>query len=175
MRDFELRLLLCGSALLAALQLGGCATPATGDPAAGAGGSPAPRVTGSEDIRQALYDQLNQWKGTRYRLGGLSSKGIDCSGLTYVVFRDLFDEPLPRTTEEQGRIGRAVKRGDLNPGDLVFFKTGLNQKHVGIYVENGMFLHASRSSGVSLSSLASEYWDKRYWKARRMAATRAGI
>ena len=122
-----------------------------------------------EAIKEALYGQLDRWQGTRYRLGGLGRGGIDCSGLTYVVYRDLFGKHLPRTTDEQGRVGRGVHRRALVPGDLVFFKTGMFQKHVGIYVEDGLFMHASKSGGVQISSLDRKYWRKRYWKARRMS------
>lgn len=152
--------------------LGGCATSPTA-PVPDAGSSPA--GAGSGTIVQGLLEQHERWRGTYYRLGGLGAGGIDCSGLTYVVYRDLFGERLPRTTEGQGRIGQAVKRRALGPGDLVFFKTGIFQKHVGIYVEDGKFLHASRRSGVRLSSLDNEYWRERYWKARRPSVIQADI
>lgn len=153
--------------ILLPLLVAGCATTPAPVVDAGAG---APARSGAPDVKQALYGQLHHWQGTRYRMGGLGRKGIDCSGLTYVVYRDLFNTHLPRTTGAQSEVGRSVGRRDLAPGDLVFFKTGLLQRHVGIYIENGMFLHASRSDGVRLSSLASEYWRERYWKARRMDA-----
>lgn len=152
--------------------LGGCATSPTA-PVTDTRSSPAGAASGA--IVQELLEQHERWRGTRYRLGGLGAKGIDCSGLTYVVYRDLFGERLPRTTEGQGGIGQAVKRRALAPGDLVFFKTGVFQKHVGIYVEDGKFLHASRRSGVRLSRLDSEYWRERYWKARRPLVVQAGI
>lgn len=138
------------------------------DAAAPAGRGKAATVT------EALYEQLARWRGIRYRIGDLSRKGIDCSGLAYVVYRDLFGARLPRTTAAQKDLGRAVERDALAPGDLVFFKTGTVQRHVGIYVEDGKFLHASRS-GVRLSSLASKYWRDRYWKARRMTVVRAAL
>lgn len=119
-------------------------------------------------IKQALYRQHDRWQGTRYRVGGTGGRGFDCSGLTYTLYRETFDTHLPRTTTEQARIGRPVERDELAPGDLVFFKTGIRQRHVGIYVDDGLFLHASRSEGVRLSSLRQRYWRKRYWQARRL-------
>jgi len=154
------------------LLIAGCATTGEGPEA-------AKRETSDgvepEGVTAGLYAQLSRWQGTPYELGGLDTEGVDCSGLTYVVYQDLFGARLPRTTRQQGVIGRSVKRGDLEPGDLVFFKTGVRQRHVGIYVEDDLFLHASRSSGVRLSSLDSRYWRQRYWKARRPAVAQAGI
>lgn len=160
----------CAAVVLAAVILSGCATSTT----ASVPDAPiSPQELSSGIVTKKLYDQWERWRGTGYRLGGLGQKGIDCSGLTYVVYRDLFSARLPRTTEEQVEVGHSVKRRALEPGDLVFFKTGIFQRHVGIYVEDGKFLHASRNSGVRLSSLDSDYWGKRYWKARRVPDVRA--
>lgn len=172
MSHFRHRARLCAATALMAGLLGGCATsPDTPGP----GSRPSPEGAASGTVVQELLAQHERWRGTRYRLGGLGARGIDCSGLTYVVYRDLFGERLPRTTEGQGGIGQAVQRQALAPGDLVFFKTGVFQKHVGIYVEDGKFLHASRRSGVRLSSLEKEYWRERYWKARRPSVIQAGL
>lgn len=159
-------------AVLVVLLVAGCATT-DGGPAAAKRGT----LDGvdPEGITVGLYAQLSRWRGAPYELGGLDTQGVDCSGLTYVVYQDLFGARLPRTTRQQGGVGRAVERDDLAPGDLVFFKTGVRQRHVGIYVEDNMFLHASRSSGVRLSSLDGGYWRQRYWKARRPAVVRAGL
>lgn len=169
MQEPAYRFQLCAAVVLAATIAGGCATsgdtPVSGEPSAGE------RVE-TAAIERALYDQLARWRGTRYRLGGQGRNGIDCSGLTQVVYLDLFGKHLPRTTDDQEQVGRPVRRHALAPGDLVFFKTGVLQRHVGIYVEDGMFLHASRSSGVRLSSLESSYWRNRYWKARRLPVAR---
>lgn len=172
MRDVLHRLRCVIMAFLVVAFLDGCATSATAPPSERR--TPAPAVE-PEGLTRVWYDQLSRWRGTQYRLGGLGRNGIDCSGLTYVVYRDVFDKRLPRTTDAQADVGRPVERSALAPGDLVFFKTGIFQKHVGIYVSDDMFLHASRSSGVRLSSLASDYWRDRYWKARRVPVDQAGI
>ena len=122
------------------------------------------------EVKRALYSQLENWKAVRYRSGGLSKKGVDCSGLVYLTYRDRFGVKLPRTTKEQVRKGRRVSRKSLRPGDLVFFKTGFFTKHVGIYVDGGTFLHVSRSAGVTLSRLDNRYWSKRYWQSRRIGS-----
>jgi cell wall-associated NlpC family hydrolase len=119
-------------------------------------------------VKEALYRGYDHWRGTRYRTGGMDGNGFDCSGLTSVLYRDLFDRALPRTTRGQAGLGRPVPPSDLAAGDLVFFKTGLRRRHVGIYVEKGLFLHASRSDGVRLSDLRDGYWRRHYWMARRV-------
>ncbi|WGE66125.1 NlpC/P60 family protein [Actinobacillus equuli] len=118
----------------------------------------------------SLSEQQHEWKGTRYRLGGNSKAGIDCSGFMQVTFRDLFGIDLPRTTSEQAKEGTRIDRDELRTGDLVFFKTGRgpNGKHVGVYVKNGQFLHASTKGGVIYSDMNSPYWSRTFWQARRL-------
>ena len=108
------------------------------------------------------------WKGTPYRLGGKSRRGIDCSAFVQVGYYDVFNEMLPRTTGEQARLGRWIPLADAKEGDLVFFKTGRRLRHVGIYLGNAEFLHASTSQGVMISSLANPYWRRAFWQVRRV-------
>lgn len=122
----------------------------------------------SRTVREKVYQQYQQWKGTKYRRGGLSKKGIDCSGLIYVTYLEKFGIALPRSTGLLSQVGKEVKRGDLRPGDLVFFKTGLKARHVGIYIENGKFLHVSTRKGVTISKLTDYYWKDRYRSSRRV-------
>jgi len=117
---------------------------------------------------ETLKNYFENWRGTRYRRGGLSHNGIDCSGFALLTYKELFGKELPRTVREQAQKGKLVKKEMLQPGDLVFFKTGHFQKHVGIYLEDDLFIHASRSHGVMLSSLDNSYWQERYWKAKRL-------
>ena len=131
-------------------------------------GTQAPARDDSAAIKQKIYAQYRKWKGTRYSLGGMSRRGIDCSGLVYITYRDQFGIELPRTTEYQAQAGKAVRRSDLRAGDLVFFKTSHKVRHVGIYIEGGKFFHASTSRGVTISGLTDYYWKDRYWKARRV-------
>ena len=117
-----------------------------------------------------LSEHQREWQGTRYRLGGTSKNGVDCSGFMQVTFRDLFGIDLPRTTVEQAEEGTRIAKDELRTGDLVFFKTGRgpNGKHVGVYVKNRQFLHASTKGGVIYSDLDSPYWTKTFWQARRL-------
>jgi cell wall-associated NlpC family hydrolase len=124
----------------------------------------------SSTVHDILYAQYYDWKGVKYEIGGLSRHGIDCSGFVYVTFKSKLGIVLPRTTEAQVEKGKSVDKDELRPGDLVFFKTGWFERHVGIYVGHGRFLHASTSSGVTISRLGDSYWKSAYWKARRIGA-----
>ncbi|RUR33479.1 glycoside hydrolase [Vreelandella andesensis] len=118
-------------------------------------------------IRQALLEQHQRWAGTPYRIGGTSKQGIDCSALVRNVFRDSFNLELPRTTYDQVNEGRPIDRQELQAGDLVFFRPPGQYNHVGIYVGDGRFLHASSSRGVMISRLDNSYWQRYYWQSRR--------
>jgi len=117
-------------------------------------------------VKQVLYSQFSEWKAVKYRFGGLSKNGIDCSGFVYLTYLDNFSIQLPRTTEQQVKKGVKVNtQANLKAGDLVFFKTGVRQRHVGIYLEKRTFLHVSTKKGVIISRLDNPYWKKRYWRA----------
>lgn len=115
-----------------------------------------------------LRQEYSNWQGTPYRLGGNSKRGIDCSALVQNIYRDSFNIALPRTTDIQAKQGYLVYRNQLQIGDLVFFKTSWTTRHVGIYIGNGEFIHASTSNGVITSSLNNVYWKTRYWQAKRI-------
>src|SRR5690554_502118 len=118
-------------------------------------------------VRQTLLAQHQRWVGTPYRLGGNGQGGIDCSALMQHVFSDSFGMSLPRTTGAQALQGQRVERSELRAGDLVFFRPPGPNNHVGVYIGDGYFLHASTSRGVILSKLDSIYWQRHYWQARR--------
>ncbi len=117
---------------------------------------------------EKLTARYEDWRGTKYRMGSLNRKnGVDCSGFVLLTFRDLFGIELPRSTREQNLLGKEIKKDQLQTGDLVFFHTG-RTKHVGIYMENNQFLHASTRAGVKISNLNEAYWKRNYWKAKRL-------
>jgi cell wall-associated NlpC family hydrolase len=120
------------------------------------------------NIEQRILVQYQRWKGTRHRLGGSGSRGIDCSGFVKAVYRDAFNINLPRTTKAQVHQGKSVPRNELQPGDLVFFKPPGYPRHVGIYLNQSKFVHASKSKGVIISKIDKYYWGKYFWTARRI-------
>lgn len=122
----------------------------------------------SVDTKSKIMNQYANWKGVSYRLGGTTKNGIDCSSFVQRTFIEQFGVALPRTTSEQESSGQGVKRNSLKPGDLVLFKTGRRMKHVGIYIGDDKFVHASTSSGVIVSELTNDYWNKRYYAGRRV-------
>ena len=124
--------------------------------------------TFSGDIKGRLYTQYNKWRGVRYRLGGSNKRGIDCSAFVQVTFKTKLGLNLPRTTSLQSMLGKEIGKSELQAGDLVFFRTGQNSRHVGIYLEENKFLHASQSQGVTISKLDNDYWKSNYWKSIRM-------
>lgn len=113
--------------------------------------------------------------GVPYKYGGASRQGMDCSGFTSVVYSSGLSRTLPRSTREQYGMGLDVSQDELQFGDLVFFNTtGRRPSHVGIYLEDDLFAHASISYGVTISSLESTYYQKRYVGARRVIASGLG-
>ena len=123
-------------------------------------------------LRPTLMRQFLSWKGTPYEWGGETKiKGTDCSGFTQGVTYESFTARLPRTSRLQAVHGIPVAKKDLRPGDLVFFALGRNPRkvtHVGIYLGNDRFAHASSSRGVIDDPLlSSRYFSKRYLRARR--------
>ncbi|MFL5739984.1 MAG: C40 family peptidase [Flavisolibacter sp.] len=108
-----------------------------------------------------LLRVIDQWIGTRYKLGGSSRDGIDCSALMQVLFDSLFAVTLPRTAKEQYHFSRRISRTELREGDLVFFNTVGGVSHVGMYLQNNKFIHAS-SNGVTISDLYEDYWLRRF-------------
>ena len=157
--------------LLLSIWLVGCASPYSGPTQSRNTAQPVYTVlipSEQAEVRQALETQYRRWRGVPYRLGGNSKAGIDCSGFTQTTFHEQFNQPLPRTTEAQARLGQQVSASELKAGDLVFFRTAVKVRHVGIYMGGGEFLHASTSRGVMISRLDNPYWQQHYWQARRL-------
>jgi hypothetical protein len=119
--------------------------------------------------RDKLFRTVDRYLGTPYRFGGDSERGIDCSAFTRRVYRGQSIE-LPRTSREQARVGMSIPSGRLVTGDLVFFNTSINGviSHVGVYLGNNVFAHASSSRGVTKSSLKERYYVKRIVKGGRI-------
>jgi cell wall-associated NlpC family hydrolase len=124
----------------------------------------------STDPREMLMALAMKLRDIRYRRGGTEpSTGFDCSGFVRYVFRHSIGLDLPPNSAKQFLAGLNVKRTDMKPGDLVFFRTrGNNISHVGIYIDNGQFIHSpSAGKVVRVDNLNESYWAKRFVGAKR--------
>lgn len=128
----------------------------------------AERQSNEYEIEQRLRAEYGRWKGTRHQLGGTGRRGIDCSGFVKAVYARVFNIHLPRTTETQVKQGRPIPSKELQAGDLVFFKPPTYPRHVGIFLSQSEFVHASKNKGVTISKIDARYWEKYYWTARRI-------
>lgn len=126
-----------------------------------------------EDTR--LLEHVDEWYGTRYRMGGMSKSGIDCSAFVQAVYLSAFAVAVPRTAREQYRSARIISATELKEGDLVFFNTTGGVSHVGIYLRNNKFIHASSSKGVTVSDLFEPYYLRRYIGAGRIEKPEAKL
>lgn len=137
---------------------------------AGCAASPPASSLGMSDqaVLRQLQQQYSAWAGTPYKAGGNNDRGVDCSGFVFQVYWQAFARTLPRTTEQLADVGSRIKKKHLRPGDLVLFKTGYRQRHAGIYLDRGYFIHASTSRGVMQSNLNNPYWKSVYWQSRRL-------
>jgi hypothetical protein len=108
-----------------------------------------------------LFRLIDEWFGTKYKLGGNSKMGIDCSAFMQVMFASLYGIAIPRTSKEQFGLASKIDRSELKEGDLIFFNTTGGISHVGFYLRNNKFVHASTSGGVTISDLDEDYWSRR--------------
>ncbi len=116
-----------------------------------------------------LLEQMDKWWGTRYCIGGSTMNCIDCSAFTQVIMREVYNLQLPRTAQEQFNLMQPIAIDELEEGDLVFFNTGgRGISHVGIYLQNNKFLHASTSQGVTVTDLSDKYWSPKFRGGGRM-------
>ena len=120
-----------------------------------------------QHVEKKLLGYYSDWRGTPYRLGGDSRKGIDCSAFVKNAYQSVFAVQVPRTTLGLAQIGKSVRKSELVPGDLVLFKTSRSVRHVGVVVNGNKFMHVSEKNGVMISALDNVYWRKKYWKAVR--------
>jgi lipoprotein Spr len=115
-----------------------------------------------------LIEYVHQWWAVPYRIGGNSKEGIDCSAFVQGLTNEAFGISLPRTSREQADFCKEISKQDLKEGDLVFFASGRSISHVGMYISNNKFVHASTSMGVVISDLDEAYWSRRFIKAGRL-------
>ena len=108
-----------------------------------------------------LYSFIDDWMGTPYRFGGQSKDGVDCSGLAQLLEQEVYGINIPRSTSEQINVIKRKYEEELVEGDLVFFDyDGKKFSHVGVYLQNGYYVHASSSKGVTIGKLHDPYMYK---------------
>lgn len=110
----------------------------------------------------SLFSFIEKWWATPYRYGGATKKGIDCSAYSGTLLYDVYGFVAARTARDQYKACEKTDRENLQEGDLVFFNTRRGVSHVGVYLRNGYFTHASTSSGVMISHLDETYFNKKY-------------
>lgn len=110
----------------------------------------------------SLLSFIDDWWGTKYRFGGTTKKGIDCSSFSGLLMGRVFGFALPRTAREQYAKCVKLVKNQLAEGDLVFFNTRGGVSHVGVYLGEGKFVHSSSSKGVAVNNLDDSYWKNRF-------------
>ena len=116
-----------------------------------------------------LYQFVYDWLGTPYRLGGTSENGIDCSGFAYQLYDKVFNTVIGNNSRNIFSKVNPVSKDELQEGDLVFFKINSRAiSHVGVYLGDNKFAHASSSRGVMISNLNAPYWKRYYYKGGRL-------
>lgn len=125
-------------------------------------------LSDSSKVKSLILSQYKLWKGTPYEYGGVDFNGVDCSAFVQNTYRSKLGYTIPRTTRTQIKLGKRVLKRHLKVGDIVFFKTGRNSLHNGIYIGKSQFVHASTSKGVTISNLNNVYWRKTYYLSKRI-------
>lgn len=116
-----------------------------------------------------LYQSIGEWMGTPYKFSGKSKKGVDCSGLVCELYKDCNNLVLESCAKDLFHNSEQIKKTDLREGDLVFFKIKKNRiSHVGIYLGQNKFVHASTKNGVIVSNLEDPYYKRYFYKGGRL-------
>ncbi len=126
-------------------------------------------VSESDIKNEKLYQFINEWTGVPYKYAGRSKAGIDCSGLTATLYLQVYKKTISPSTKALVDEAKKIKQNDLKEGDLVFFNTnGKSISHVGVYLQNDKFVHASTKKGVMISDMNEPYFKKTYVRSGRI-------
>lgn len=122
-----------------------------------------------DDDNEALYAAVNSWLGVPYKYGGTDRSGIDCSAFVGTIYKQVYGKSLHRTANDILRDVNLIGRKELREGDILFFTNSKGKvSHVGIYLKDGLFAHASTSQGVCVSRVDDTYWSKHFYKGGRV-------
>lgn len=126
------------------------------------------KVSPSRLYNEKLFQEIDGWIGVRYKWGGNDKNGVDCSGFTDAVYLAVYEFKLKRSAYDIIKECDVIEKTNLMEGDLVFFDISSQNSHVGIYLANNKFVHASSSKGVMISDLTEAYWTKYWGRAARI-------
>ncbi len=115
-----------------------------------------------------LFNFIDEWWAVRYRYGGTTMRGVDCSSYTGQLLYTVYGTSMPRTAREQYRVTSRLRKDELQEGDLVFFNTRGGISHVGVYLSDGYFTHSSCSHGVTISNLNETYYSRKFISGGRV-------
>ncbi len=116
-----------------------------------------------------IYQTVSGWMGVPYKYSGNTKKGVDCSGFVCELYKDCYNKPLEGSARDIFKTVDPIRRADLREGDLVFFKIRNNKiSHIGVYLGENKFVHASSQKGVTVSDLDDPYYLKYYFKGGRV-------
>lgn len=126
-------------------------------------------VSESDIKNEKLYQFIDDWNGVKYKYGGKDKNGIDCSGLTSTLYSKVYNKSISCSTKSLVGEVKKIKESDLKEGDLVFFNTnGKSISHVGVFLQNHKFVHASTKKGVMISDMNEPYFKKTYVMSGRV-------
>jgi len=132
--------------------------------------------TQAEEVRNVkMFEFIDDWYGTPYRLGGTTKNGVDCSAFSQFLFAAVYGFSIPRTAREQYNLTTRISRTELKEGDLIFFNTRGGVSHVGVYLQNNKFVHASTSGGVMISDIFDEYWARKFVGVGRLKSSESVV
>lgn len=126
------------------------------------------KTTPDQIYNEKLYSCIDGWLGVKYKWGGNDKTGVDCSGFTNAVYREVYNYQLKRSAYDIIKECKEIDKKELSEGDLVFFDISSKNSHVGIYLANNKFVHASTSKGVMISDINEAYWTKYWGRAARI-------
>lgn len=125
-------------------------------------------ITKKEILKSNLYSFIAEWYGTPYKYGGCEKTGVDCSCFTNILYNKIYNKKIGRSTADIYKEVEKIKLEKLQEGDLVFFVTnGKSISHVGVYLKDDKFVHASTTKGVMINDLKETYYQKTFHSATR--------
>lgn len=127
------------------------------------------KVTPKEIDNLPLYQFIDQWIGVKYKFGGTTTEGVDCSGFANILYKEVYKTVLPRSSQDIAKELKPISKTNLSEGNILIFDIeNKKNSHVGIYLKNNKFVHSSTSNGVIISSLEHPYYQKAFSKAGQL-------